>query len=218
MPAPGRGLHRADSKDSTSRIPLHGRQPTAPSGDARHSLRNQLRRPDLCPDQGHSIAIACTPTAVSAQPITISCGGVATAERACTCPSSLAERAGHRAVGRRVSPRRRAGRHRPTFTAVDDLGPRPLHRFALIYVGMPLVDNLDLEALGDAAATRKPVGVSADRGPTAHPRHRVADHPDRHVLATTTGRSSLNTGILATSSDKDRYHGRIGERSTGDEA
>ncbi|HIE92064.1 MAG TPA: hypothetical protein EYQ83_04015 [Acidobacteria bacterium] len=39
------------------------------------------------------------------------------------------------------------------MTVADDLGPRPLHRFALIYLGMPLFDNLDLEALGDVAAT-----------------------------------------------------------------
>ena len=41
----------------------------------------------------------------------------------------------------------------PEVTRADDLGPRPLHRFALIYLGMPLFDNLDLEALGDVAAT-----------------------------------------------------------------
>ena len=37
--------------------------------------------------------------------------------------------------------------------AADDLGPRPLHRFALIYLGMPLFDNLDLEAVGEVAAS-----------------------------------------------------------------
>ena len=42
----------------------------------------------------------------------------------------------------------------PAVTVSDDLGPRPLHRFALIYLGMPLFDNVDLEALGDAAASR----------------------------------------------------------------
>ena len=42
----------------------------------------------------------------------------------------------------------------PTVTAADDLGPRPLHRFALIYLGMPLFDNLDLDALGEVAASR----------------------------------------------------------------
>ena len=42
----------------------------------------------------------------------------------------------------------------PAVTADDDLGPRPLHRFALIYLGMPLFDNLDLEALGEVAASR----------------------------------------------------------------
>ena len=41
----------------------------------------------------------------------------------------------------------------PAVTVADDLGPRPLHRFALIYLGMPLFDNLDLEALGDLAAS-----------------------------------------------------------------
>ena len=40
----------------------------------------------------------------------------------------------------------------PDVTRADDLGPRPLHRFALIYLGMPLFDNLDLEAVGKAAA------------------------------------------------------------------
>jgi len=40
----------------------------------------------------------------------------------------------------------------PAVTVPDDLGPRPLHRFALIYLGMPLFDNLDLEALGETAA------------------------------------------------------------------
>lgn len=42
----------------------------------------------------------------------------------------------------------------PAVTVADDLGPRPLHRFALIYLGMPLFDNLDLEALGEVAAAR----------------------------------------------------------------
>ena len=41
----------------------------------------------------------------------------------------------------------------PAVTVTSDLGPRPLHRFALIYLGMPLFDNLDLEALGDMAAS-----------------------------------------------------------------
>ena len=41
----------------------------------------------------------------------------------------------------------------PLVTAASDLGPRPLHRFALIYLGMPLFDNLDLEALGEMAAS-----------------------------------------------------------------
>ena len=41
----------------------------------------------------------------------------------------------------------------PEVTRADDLGPRPLHRFALIYLGMPLFDNLDLEALGEVAAS-----------------------------------------------------------------
>ena len=41
----------------------------------------------------------------------------------------------------------------PAVTAADDLGPRPLHRFALIYLGMPLFDNLDLEAVGELAAS-----------------------------------------------------------------
>ena len=42
----------------------------------------------------------------------------------------------------------------PAVTDPDDLGPRPLHRFALIYLGMPLFDNVDLDALGEAAAER----------------------------------------------------------------
>ena len=41
----------------------------------------------------------------------------------------------------------------PAVTAPEDLGPRPLHRFALIYLGMPLFDNLDLEAVGEVAAS-----------------------------------------------------------------
>ena len=41
----------------------------------------------------------------------------------------------------------------PAVTRADDLGPRPLHRFALIYLGMPLFDNLDLEALAEVAAS-----------------------------------------------------------------
>ena len=41
----------------------------------------------------------------------------------------------------------------PAVTAADDLGPRPLHRFALIYLGMALLDNLDLEAVGEVAAS-----------------------------------------------------------------
>lgn len=41
----------------------------------------------------------------------------------------------------------------PAVTVPEDLGPRPLHRFALIYLGMPLFDNLDLEAVGEAAAS-----------------------------------------------------------------
>ena len=43
----------------------------------------------------------------------------------------------------------------PAVTDNEDLGPRPLHRFALIYLGMPLFDNVDLEALGEVAASRK---------------------------------------------------------------
>ena len=42
----------------------------------------------------------------------------------------------------------------PAVMAPDALGPRPLHRFALIYLGMPLFDNLDLKALGEVAASR----------------------------------------------------------------
>ena len=42
----------------------------------------------------------------------------------------------------------------PAVMVANDLGPRPLHRFALIYLGMPLFDNLDLEALADMAASR----------------------------------------------------------------
>ncbi len=42
----------------------------------------------------------------------------------------------------------------PAVTAADDLGPRPLHRFALIYLGMPLFDNLDLEAVAEVAASK----------------------------------------------------------------
>ena len=41
----------------------------------------------------------------------------------------------------------------PAVTVPDDLGPRPLHRFALIYLGMPLFDNLDLEAVAEVAAS-----------------------------------------------------------------
>ena len=41
----------------------------------------------------------------------------------------------------------------PAVTVADDLGPRPLHRFALIYLGMPLFDNLDLEAVAETAAS-----------------------------------------------------------------
>ena len=41
----------------------------------------------------------------------------------------------------------------PAVMVPDDLGPRPLHRFALIYLGMPLFDNLDLEAVGEVAAS-----------------------------------------------------------------
>ena len=42
----------------------------------------------------------------------------------------------------------------PAITDGEDLGPRPLHRFALIYLGMPLFDNVDLEAVGEVAASR----------------------------------------------------------------
>ena len=41
----------------------------------------------------------------------------------------------------------------PAVMVPEDLGPRPLHRFALIYLGMPLFDNLDLEAAGEVAAS-----------------------------------------------------------------
>ena len=41
----------------------------------------------------------------------------------------------------------------PAVMVPEDLGPRPLHRFALIYLGMPLFDNLDLDALGQVAAS-----------------------------------------------------------------
>lgn len=35
----------------------------------------------------------------------------------------------------------------------EALGPRPFHRFALICLGMPLFDNLALEAVGQPAAS-----------------------------------------------------------------
>ena len=41
----------------------------------------------------------------------------------------------------------------PAVMVPEDLGPRPLHRFALIYLGMPLFDNLDLEAVSEVAAS-----------------------------------------------------------------
>ena len=50
----------------------------------------------------------------------------------------------------------------PAVTVADDLGPRPLHRFALIYLRMPLFDNLDLEAVGE-------VGQAGCRGRWPHP-------------------------------------------------
>ena len=40
----------------------------------------------------------------------------------------------------------------PAVALPEDLGPRPLHRFALIYLGMPLFDNADLDAAGEVAA------------------------------------------------------------------
>ena len=43
----------------------------------------------------------------------------------------------------------------PAVTEGDNLGPRPLHRFALIYLGMPLFDNVDLEAVAEEAASRQ---------------------------------------------------------------
>ena len=41
----------------------------------------------------------------------------------------------------------------PAVTENDNLGPRPLHRFALICLGMPLFDNVDLETVGELAAS-----------------------------------------------------------------
>ena len=61
----------------------------------------------------------------------------------------------------------------PAVTDNEDLGPRPLHRFALIYLRMPLFDNVDLEALGEVAAFAEAVGVSADRSAAAHTRYLV---------------------------------------------
>ena len=49
------------------------------------------------------------------------------------------------------------GSDHPQYVAPGPSGlpPGAIHDFALVYLGLPLFDNCDLEALADAAAARK---------------------------------------------------------------
>jgi hypothetical protein len=49
------------------------------------------------------------------------------------------------------------GSDHPQYVAPGPGGlpPGAIHDFALVYLGLPLFDNCDLEALADAAATRR---------------------------------------------------------------
>ena len=76
----------------------------------------------------------------------------------------------------------------PAVTVADDLGPRPLHRFALIYLGMPLFDNLDLEALAEVAASLNRYEFLLTAAPLPTRGTGVADQSDRDVLARPYGR------------------------------
>ena len=79
-------------------------------------------------------------------------------------PASLAGDAGGRAAGRRrwhpsVIPWFKErdgapmGSDHPTYVAPSEL-PGAVHDFALLYLGVHMFDNCDLEALGEAAAER----------------------------------------------------------------
>ena len=58
-----------------------------------------------------------------------------------------------------------------------------VHDFALVYLGVHLFDNCDLEALAQASRVSQAMGVPADCGAIADPRRNgIAAQPDRDVL------------------------------------
>ena len=59
----------------------------------------------------------------------------------------------------------------------------PIHTLMITALGINLLDNQDLEALGETAAQAEPVGVHADdRAGAGHRRHRISAERDRDVL------------------------------------
>ena len=69
----------------------------------------------------------------------------------------------------------------PAVSVPEDLGLDPLHRFALIYLGMPLLDKSDLEAVGELASLNRYESLLT-AAQSAHARHRVADQFECDVL------------------------------------
>ena len=51
-----------------------------------------------------------------------------------------------------------------------DITDHPVHYFALIYLGIQMLDSLDLDAVSEVAAAGEPVGVSVGRCAVAHHR------------------------------------------------
>ena len=77
------------------------------------------------------------------------------------------------------------GSDHPQYVSPGPAGlpPGAIHDFALIYLGLPLFDNCDLEALAEAAAARNRWSFLLSAAPSAGPRrHRIAAQPGRHLL------------------------------------
>ena len=69
--------------------------------------------------------------------------------------------------------------------ATSELGPLALHDFALIVLGIHLMDDTNLEAVSEAAAARKRWEFLLTAAPLAgHERHRLSAQSDRGVLKT----------------------------------
>ena len=78
------------------------------------------------------------------------------------------------------------GSDHPQYVSPGEAGGAPrgaVHDFALVYLGMPLFDNCDLEALADMAAAKKRWEFLLTASPLADSRrHRLAAQSDRDVL------------------------------------